>query len=484
MLNKTVMLFEKIKSQFGALLLITILSFPFLAFLFKVSDLDLPNDFLNPLAFTFYQAFLSLILCWIFAVPASLGLLSAAQKRYYSLIEWLYLLPLFLPPLVIAGGLINILEFFSLTPFGLYPLLAGHVISYSGCLAVVLARIIMSKSLPYYEWAVVHGIYRWNLIRFLFQFVLRRDVQVLSLTVFSFCFTSFSLPILLSNQTLEVVIYDYLKNLQDWPFALGLLLIEICFIFIVSFYISKPVSYLKKIHLLPHLEWKAGLVFGIFPLLFIVLGLFEGLFYVSEVIKLQGFLQNLITSLFLSLSVGLIVILFFTLIALNESSVLLKKFLIGYCTPSFVLTGFSFLIFFNEKIYFSWICGLVLLFVPILYRLAGESFLSGLGRQIQAAQTLGADRFSIFKKVIWPQCQESFCFLGGLAGFWACGDFAYTVMTSQGESHLALLAHQLLGRYRVEQGLAVIWILLLAGSLCFLFFTSLSMVKIWKEDSL
>ena len=74
--------------------------------------------------------------------------------------------------------------------------------------------------------------------------------------------------------------------------------------------------------------------------------------------------------------------------------------------------------------------------------------------------------------MIWPQTREPFCFLGGVASFWACGDFAYTVMTAQGESHLALLSHDLLGRYHVEQGLAVIWILLLVGSLCFLFFKS------------
>ena len=99
----------------------------------------------------------------------------------------------------------------------------GHVLSYSGALSVVLTRILMSKCFPYYEWALVHGMSRLNLIRFLFQYVLRRDIQILSLTIFSFCLTSFSLPLLLSNQTLEVVVYDLLKETQTWPLALSLL---------------------------------------------------------------------------------------------------------------------------------------------------------------------------------------------------------------------------------------------------------------------
>ena len=465
-------MWEKIKNQVGAFFLITLLSFPFLAFLFKVSDWNLPDGFLTPLVFTIYQAFLSLVFCWVVALPAGLGLLSMTQKKFHSLIEWIYLLPLFLPPLVIAGGLMNVFEFFSLSPFGLFPLVLGHVLSYSGALAVVLVRMMTSKCLPYYEWGLVHGIYRWNLIRLLFQFVMRRDLQVLSLTIFSFCLTSLSLPLLLSNRTLEVVIYDFLKSSNEWPFALGLLSIEIVFIFILSFFIS-PISYLKKFKALTEIEWKGGLIFGVFPLAFLFIGSFEGLFYIGEVIQLSGFLRTFATSVFLSFSVGGLVILFFVLISLFHESFWLRKFLIGYFAPSFVLTGFSFLIFFNERVYFSWVCGLTLLFVPILYRLSGESFLSGLRRQVQVARTLGAYSFSIFRKIIWPQCQESFLWLGGIASFWACGDFAYTIMTSQGESHLALLAHQLLNRYRTEQGLAVIWILLFVGSVCFLFFNSL-----------
>ena len=127
--------------------------------------------------------------------------------------------------------------------------------------------------------------------------------------------------------------------------------------------------------------------------------------------------------------------------------------------------------FFDDQVYFSWILGLAILFFPALYRWAVESSLQGVENQIQTGACLGAGQGLIFKKIVWPQCKYSFFFLGGVAGFWAAGDFAFTMITSQGESHLALAASQLLKRYRIEQGLALIWVMLFFGFLFFIFFS-------------
>ena len=466
---------HKLKNSLLPCLIISAISFPFLIFFFKVRHFDLPefSTIGSCLIFTFTQAGLSVLVSWTLAVPAALGLLSFFKKPIYSVLEWIYLTPLFLPPLVIAGGMMNILEYFHKTPFGLTILVLGHSLTYAGGMAVILARLLMAKTSHYCEWAVVHGASRLKLIPTLLRFVLKRDLQLISLTVFCFCLTSFSLPLLLGgvqNKTLEVLIYEYLKTPQDWPIALGLLSIEILFIFILSFFILKPRSFLNPLKPLPYIHFKLWVTVGLIPVVFIFTGLFEGLFYIPEIFKLKGFFENILSTLFLSLSVGIGVILFLVLISLSHSADYLKKFLMGYGTPSIVLTGFAFLTFAHDFVYFSWIFGLVILFLPALYRWAGESFLSGLKKQIQTAQTLGADMKMIFQKIIWPQSMQSFCLLGGIAGFWAGGDFAYTMITAQGETHLALLAQQLLGRYRTEQGLAVIWIMLFVGSFCFFIF--------------
>ena len=204
----------------------------------------------------------------------------------------------------------------------------------------------------------------------------------------------------------------------------------------------------------------------------------EGLYYIPKVLKLPGLIEAVLTTFFLSLCVGMGIIFCFILISFCTSVSYLKKFLIGYAVPSIVLTGFSFLIFANDQVYLAWICGLIILFLPSLYRWAGESFLYSLENQVQTAQTLGADMKHIFKKIIWPQCAPSFFLLGGIASFWASGDFAYTMITSQGNTNLAIIAQQLLERYRTEQGLALIWILLFIGSLSFFFFRYLLSGKI------
>ena len=457
-------------------LIILSVSFPFIVFLFKVKAFSFPeySKIISCFSFTFFQAFLSVLICWMLALPASLGLTAFYKRSIYSLLEWVYLLPVFLPPIVIAGSLINIFEYLSLSPFGLTPIVLGHAFTYAGAMAVILARLLMTKTASYFEWAVVHNMPLWKLLKALLRFVLKRDIQLISLTVFCFCLTSFSIPVLLggnSGKTLEVVIYDYLKNPDEWPMALALLSIEILFIFILSCFIFKPLSFLKKLKPLPYTHLKQHVIWGILPIFFIFAGFLEGLYYIPEVMKLNGITKSILSTFLLSLCVGGGVVFCFILISFCSSTAYLKKFLIGYAAPSIVLTGFAFLIFSPDQVYLSWVCGLIILFLPSLYRWAGESFLNSLENQIQTAQILGAKRTHIFKKIIWPQCSSSFFLLGGVAGFWAAGDFAYTMITAQEKTNLAIMAQQLLERYRTEQGLALIWILLLTGSLSFFFFT-------------
>lgn len=476
----------KFQSHLLAGLIILSVSFPFIVFLFKVKIFSLPeySKIISCFSFTFSQAFLSVLISWILAVPASLGLTAFYKRPVYSFLEWIYLLPVFLPPLIIAGSLLNIFEYFSYSPFGLMPIVWGHALTYAGTMAVILARLLMSKTSSYFEWAVVHNIPLWKLLKTLLKFVLKRDIQLMSLTVFCFCLTSFSLPVLLggdSGKTLEVLIYDYLKNPDEWPMALGLLSIEILFIFILSFFIFKPSSFLRKLRSLPYIHLKQNIIFGILPVVLIFTGFAEGLYYIPEVLKLTGLTKAVLSTFLLSLCVGAGVVFCFILISLCSSVFYLKKFLIGYAVPSIVLTGFAFLIFAPDQVYISWVCGLIILFLPSLYRWAGESFLHSLEKQIQTAQTLGADSTHTFKKIIWPQCSSSFFLLGGVAGFWAVGDFAYTMITAQGSTNLAIMAQQLLERYRTEQGLALVWLLLFTGSLSFfsllLFGKSIRIVK-------
>ena len=460
-------------------LIILAVSFPFIIFFIQVRALDFPefSQLSSYIYLTLLQSVLSVILTFILALPATLGLIYFYNKSYYSFLEWIYFLPLFFPSIVISGSLINILDLFQNSPFGLFPIVLAHALTYCGGLSVVLSRLILSKSFHHFEWALVQGISKWRFLWGLVRGVLKKDIQLSLITIFGFCITSFSIPVLLGGfqyQTLEVAIYRHLKMLQDWPLALGLLSLEIVTLFILSFFIFKPTSKLKNLKWMP-IGFKHGILFGILPTVLMLLGCLEGFIYIPEVLKLPRFFEALWTTLFLSFMVGFGIIISLILISFCHFSTFLKRFLIGYMAPSTVLTGFSFLIFMPHWVYLSWILGLVILFLPALYRWVGESLLSSLRSQIQVAQTLGASLYDIFRHIIWPQGQQLFFIIGGVASFWASGDFAYTMITSQGETNLALMTQQLLGRYRIEQGLSMIWILLLVGSVCFLFFRILSL---------
>ena len=450
----------------------------------KVQDVSWikPELLISIFFITFLQAFLSLLLSLALAVFAVRGLFAYSGKPWYFILEWLYLLPFLLPFIAVAGGLMNSLEALRLPLFGLFPLVLSQGFIYGGAMAVVLARLMSSRCRSLCDWAVVHGVGRWRLIKALLQFALRREVQMLSLAVFCFCFTSFSLPLLLGGakyKTIEVFIYDYLKDLDTWPQALGLLLFEILFIFIILiFCINKNPLPPQTKKSLSYLSFKPFVLAGLLPLFLIFIGLFQGLFYLPEVMGLEAFLPALKATLITATAVSLGVIFFLILISLSEAPYL-HTFLVGWGAPSVVLTGFSFLIFFEDRVYVSWIAGLLILILPALYRLMAESLFKSLKGPVQTAKTFGAGPWLIFKHITWPLSRRPIFLLAGIGGFWASGDFALTMMTSQGELNLGILAQQFLGQYRLEQGLAVIWILLITGSLCLAFFSGLSIL--WRR---
>ncbi len=231
-----------LKNHLVPLLVIGLIGFPFSLFFFKVFEFSfLPlSEWAQIFFITLSQAFLSLILSFILAFIGTLGLLAFAEKKYFIFLECIYLIPILLPAIVIVGSMMNVFENFVQFPFGLLPLVFCHALSYSGAISVFLARIMMTKCFSICEWARVHGTSRFKLFFNLIRFVIKTDVQLLALTVFCFCFTSFSIPVLMGGpywRTIEVAIYEYLKDISTWPFALTLLVMEVLFIFLMLCFI-------------------------------------------------------------------------------------------------------------------------------------------------------------------------------------------------------------------------------------------------------
>ena len=191
------------------------------------------------------------------------GLLSLAKRNYYFLIESIVLLPCLIPPLLLVLSVVHLTEKISPFPFGLTALIVVQTLTYSGLCAVAFTRILLKEVSCLSEWAYLQGISSWLFLKALAQTILLKDIKTLFVLVFAGSFTSLSLPLLAGGNpffSLEFFIYENLKDPQLWPQALGLILFQSLFIFLICWKAFsgssasdlKLVSF-KTIYLLPFL---------------------------------------------------------------------------------------------------------------------------------------------------------------------------------------------------------------------------------------
>ncbi len=475
---------------FLSFLLIFLILCPVLVFFFKVSFLQWPDhrEWLSVLFWTFIQAFFSSVFSILFGIPGALGLCVLPKSRLW-IYEGIYILPAMLPPLVAVLSWVNFVEFFTRFPFGFFSIGGIHVLINMGLVSVFLSRMMSFQS-GLSQWAMVYNISWWSLLKKILFYELRKDLLLIFLLVFSFCFTSFSVPLLVggsSGQTLEVLIAEKLKDPDLWPQAVSLFGVETLFIFflfyILYFYFSqgslsqKIFSNQKKFYFsMPTSYSISFLIIGFVPCLVLLIGLLRG-FSLSAWQELKS-IQSVtffawLQTLFLGVGVGGVVLVLLSWCAFCFQSIFLRRFLVAYTTGSVAFMGFCFLLIEWDHplgVWFKWSVGLGLLFFPALYRLMGESLLNRLEVQVRLAHLMGASFWEQFIRIIWPQCVPTFFLLAGVAAFWATGDFAYSAITAGSQQNLALLIQDVFSMYRLELASILTLILLASGILNFVFF--------------
>lgn len=472
------MKFKKTVFQLPALLVILILLFPLLMFLFHLGMLKWPEDveWLSAFFWTFVQAGLSALVALALALLGSRGLLGFYKKPYYLLLEGICLIPCLIPPLLLVISLVNITEKGFSFPFGLGALVFVQILTYTGLATVALSRVLMKEAPALSGWAFLQGASPGFFLRVAAQTLLRKDIKTLALLIFISAWTSLSLPLLTAggaNISLEFYIYKQLRDPALWPQAGALILFQTLLIFFLCLkgFAGSPPSSLGQrgeVFLLP----QPTLIF--IPLLPSLLAL-GGLFFIPEKEVFSHFFQ--LTPLLISagkatlltgLGVGGATLSGLIFMTLSFSNIPGRKFVTAYLNPGASLTGFAFLLLpFNSPpwILLKWILGLSLLTFPFIYRFRGELALEKLTAQVETARLCGAGWGLVFRDVLWPQCQGAFFLCAGLAGFWAAGDFAYTLIVSRGEWNLALVVYDLFFSYHLDLAVLGSWLLLI---LCFL----------------
>lgn len=455
-----------------------LLLFPFIFLIYQFRLFSFPDSaeifwaFKNSLIQSFFSALLSLILGLI----GALGLVRLAQKKLRVLLEWISLIPNFVPPLFVLLAVLNILQPF---PMGVWGIVLIHSFINIGLCAVIIARAIETKAGGMIELGYIEGATRLRLLWAGVLPMVKPDLSQTFLFVFILSFASFSVPLIVgggTGTTLEVLIYERIRLSADWGEAVFIAAFQSIFIFALSLLIrkSKVQGANRQIPTQALGAW-IGIVFILILNSFLFYGYMQGaLAGLSNLATFKGMSAELLVAFSNTVGVGLMVGLLSLLALLTFAfcwpQAWFERFLNGYVAPSTALACFAFLVMGGSTAVISYLkipFVLFLLSVTSLYRLGWSSHLETLRRQYIVAEAMGASHIYIFKDIIAPQLIGKVGLLSGIAAVWACGDFAVSRILAHRDFTIGMLTETLMSTYRLNQAALLSTLLILASGICF-----------------
>lgn len=463
--------------------LILWLVFPFLVlfYLFRPSVEISLGEFWWAFQNSALQAFLSSLFSLIGGFWAALGLIAARGRSegFRRTLEVISLLPNFLPPIFILLATLSLVDPF---PMGIAGIVLVHSVINFGLVGVLLARIIEEKMGGFAELAYIEGASRFYFLRKVFFPILKKDFLLVGLFVFTICFSSFAVPLVVGGgrgTTLEVLIYEKIRLSTEWGQAVFIALVQSVFVFCLSLVVSQQIisSKVEK-KFFKIIEFPSGILLILFVNLFLLWGFSQGLLNSIENLEFFQSLQReiwqaVVGSFLIALSSGIFVFLFLLLIVWSFPDRILSVFLRGYVAPSTALVCFCFLILGPNYGLWAFIkipLAFASLVVANLYRLGLESQLKNLNSQVVVAQTMGAGRKLIFFEILLPQTSRTVGLLSGLAAVWASGDFAISRILAQHDLTVAMMTESLMSGYRLNQSTVLSLLIVVIGLACFFIF--------------
>lgn len=463
----------------SALLLYLIFPFLFLILNFRLSQWPEAGEIFWAFKNSFLQAFFSAAFSLILGAWTALGLICFTEgfrRHYRLLLEVLCLVPSFLPPLFTLLSLLNVLDPF---PMGVAGIAIVHTVINFGLVAVMLAGIIENKVGSLSELAYVEGASRWHFMRLAVWPLLKRDLLLLFLFVFTVCFGSFAVPLIVGGgkgTTMEVLIYEKIRLSSNWSEAVVLAFLQSAFIFAVSFFArrGKGISSERTANLRILRMYSGLVVFSIIMLCCLVgyvQGVMEGFRQIVAFYELQSALiWNFFGSVVMGTLVGLLSYGSLLLIAYCWPKAWFERFLTGYVAPSTALCCFAFLIMGTNESFWPFIkipLAFNLLCLASLYRMGWDSVLHALENQITIARTMGAQAPQIFKEVMLPQISKRAGLFAGIAAVWACGDYSVSRILAHRDVTLGMMTETLMSSYRLGLATVLSLSLVVCGVICF-----------------
>jgi thiamine transport system permease protein len=453
---------------------------PFLIWVLFIPEWGWPgaNELVGAVLNSLSQALLSAVATMIggfFLFRAMQGWLSARQLKWA---EYALLLPNLVPPLFVALALLSWTPVLGDFPYGFGAVVFAHVLLNSGLVAVSLDGLVKNRLGGLASAAWVMGASPWVFWRQVAWPLLKVDLAYLFLFIFSLCFTSFALPLLLAGErtvTLEVSIFDAIRLEGRWDKAVILAALQSFFLFFLAATLSRPVwPEAPSRWSLPYLGSRGLRHWVWFPSGLLLIGWLLG----AVPAVMHGYDESLVlpvvnatlTSLALGLTVGLFHLVGFLLIAYASPNPRLERFMNGYLAPSPAITGFGLLLLPVEGDIAELLLAalaLTMISLPLLYRWIVHSAVAGLSRQVTVARTLGAGWSTILFEVVWPQAATKILRASGLGALWATADFAISGILLGPDMTLPMIMDNLLNNYRFESAQLLMLPLMLVGLLLY-----------------
>jgi thiamine transport system permease protein len=201
--------------------------------------------------FTTYQAFLSTMLAVAMGLPGAY-LIGRTNFKFKGIFAALSTVPFVMPSISMTLGFISffghngILNAYFLWPifhvrfeplFTLLGVVMGNAFYNFPLTMVIVGSAISTLDPIYAEAARIDGASRLRSFISVELPILLPSIIASALLIFIYCFTSFTVMLVIGGaqfSTLEVQIYMYLTTLLDFKGAIGLTLIQICFVGLVA----------------------------------------------------------------------------------------------------------------------------------------------------------------------------------------------------------------------------------------------------------
>ena len=473
---------------------------PILVILLQVPSIEMGSikGIWPMLKFSFYQASLAATLVMFFSSFSALSLVNASDKKW-SYWQPLLLLPSFLPTIVVVFSVVNFWERFSQFPFGLKGIVVLHCIILLGISIVSMRQNILVASESALRLLTVSAPTFINLWWHGFFMPTRRLLLRQWILYFGICWGSFSVPFLAGDgfgQTVETLIYQWIKIDLNWPGAAGMAILQVMILFLLSLAVDEKFTLPTRYKFWEFHELnKKFSIFKSLPILAFLFAVVGNFSLIKGGFKLiladRVLLKKIFSATYLTIQIALwsMGISFFLLIAmlyLIRKSKCLKKFIQSYFAPSTAVMGFGVLllslIFGGQRE--LWLgFGLSLSVVGFLYRWRLEAVDRSLDRQEKFAYVNGVGPVRSFLLIVIPQMWLPLFSCLGLVSIWTLGDFAYSKILLQGSKTIGLLVAEFLGGYRLDVANAAVCILLIFALVQFLVILGVGVVTDRKFKS-